>query len=220
MRRVKIAWACIGCAAALTGVVGQASAAKVLDLSTSEGLIAPGTQLNLGVGVFETPDGAIECAGPITVATLLNNSSAKDKVSIAAAAPTGTKGVVCSTSTPLGSVEVAAGGLPWTQQFASNGKALLKGHKKLALTVTLPLLGLHCSYEAGRVLETFPVAPTGVTAPLALSVSNQTFVRSASSALFCPSPVTANFAGVPVTIPGPAATLLPVYVTRRLVPKS
>jgi hypothetical protein len=206
-------------AVALT-TASAASASKVLELSTSEGPLAAGQQLNIAAGsVFETPAGAIECPNGLLVATLLNNNASKDKVSISAGETTGKNGAVCNTSTALGSVEVEVDGLPWTQQFATSGKAQLKGHKKLGITVTVPLLGgLKCTYEARKIPETFPVTPVGTTAPLELSVSNQAFVKSSASNPLCPEGVTTNLQDVPVTIEGPAATLLPVYETELLTP--
>jgi hypothetical protein len=200
---------------------GAASASKVLQLSTSEGPLVAGQQLNLGVGsLLETPVGAIECPDGLLVATLLNNNASKDTVSISAGPASGKNGAVCKTSTSLGSVEVEVDGLPWTQQFATSGKAQLKGHKKLGLTVTVPLLGgLKCTYEARKIPETFPVTPTGITAPLGLSVSNQAFVKSSASNPICPEGVTTNLEDVPVTIEGPAATLLAVDETELLVPR-
>jgi hypothetical protein len=223
MRAVRSVGICLACAAAVAiGGAPTASAAKILELSTSEGALAAGTQLNVGAtSLFETAAGNIECPDGLLVATLLNNNSAKDKISIEAGIPSGKNGVLCSTSTPLGSVEVAAGGLPWTEQFAGSGKATLKGHRKLQLTVTAPLLaGLQCSYEAKKISETFPVAATGVTAPLALAVSNQAFVRGSGSSAICPASIAAELSALPVTIEGPSANLLPVFVTRRVVPKT
>jgi hypothetical protein len=208
------------CVLALT-TAATASASKTLELSTSEGPLAAGTQLNVGgASLFNTALGAIECPDGLLVGTLLNNGAAKDKVSISSGAPNGKNGFLCKTSTPLGSVEVALGGLPWIEQFATSGKAQLKGHKKLGLTVTVPLLaGLQCSYEARKIAETFPVAPSGVTAPLELSVSNQGFVKGSSSNPICPEGVMTSFEDLPVTIEGPSASLLAVSVTEHTTPR-
>jgi hypothetical protein len=206
-----------GVIALALGGAASASAAKTLELSTSEGTIAPGSALDLGgASTFETPVGSVSCSSALFVATLLNNNSSKDKIAIEAGPPNGTNGVLCTTNTALGSVEVKAGGLPWTEQFAVSGKATLKGHKRLTLTVTLPaLFGLQCSYEAKKIAQTFPVAAIGVAAPLQLAVSNQAFARSASSNALCPASVSADFAALPIAVEGAGATLLPVLVTRR-----
>jgi hypothetical protein len=209
-------------ACVLASSCAAASAAKLIDLSTTEGLIAPGSLLNLaGAERFETPEGVVECPGGILLATLLSNSSAKDKVSIEGVPATGNNGVLCTTTTALGSVEVKAGGLPWSEQFAANGKALLKGHRKLQLTVTIPaLFGLQCTYEAAKVLATFPLAANGVATPLEVTVSNQFFSRSSHSSTFCPASIAANYANIPVTIEGPSANVLAVSVTRRAPPRA
>jgi hypothetical protein len=94
-------------------------------------------------------------------------------------------------------------------------------HEKLQLTVTAPLLaGLQCSYEAKKISETFPVAASGVTTPLELAVSNQAFVRGSGSSAICPASIAAEFSALPVTIEGPSENLLPVFVTRRVLPKT
>jgi hypothetical protein len=220
MRRIGIVGLCVVVALALGAAAS--SAAKVLELSTSAGLIAPGSHLNLGgVNRFETPEGVVECPNGILVASLLSNGAAKDEVGIEGGRSTGTHGVICTTTTALGSVEVKAGGLPWSEQLAANGKALLKGHKKLQLTVTVPsLFGLQCSYEAAKIAETFPLAANGVAAPLEVTVANQAFTRSKTSSTFCPASIAANYSSLPITIEGPAASLLPVFVTRRVASKA
>jgi hypothetical protein len=221
MGRRGILGLCTACVLA-GGGAASASAARVLELSTSEAVLTPGSSVNLGGATrFETPEGIVECPDGLLAATLLSNSSTKDQVRIEAGSSTGSGGILCNTTTALGSVEVKAGGLPWIQQFAPSGKAVLKGHKKLRLTVTVPLLaGLQCSYEAAKILETFPVAANGVATPLALTVTNQAFLRGAGSSVVCPASIALNYPGVPVTIPGPLGGLLPVYVTRLAVPAS
>lgn len=195
---------------------GAASAGKTLELSTSEGPIGAGAALNLtGVESFETPDGTVECPDGLLSATLLQNASAKVRVSIEAGPAAGAHGVLCSTSSSLGAIEVQAGGLPWTQQFAASGKGLLKGHKHLSLTVGVPaFLGLQCSYETKRIAETFPLGANGVAVPLELALGNQTFTRSSAGNVLCPLTVSANLAALPLTIDGSGGTLLPVFVTR------
>jgi hypothetical protein len=217
MGRVAVIGVCAVGALACFGPAA-ASAAPVLELSTSEGALAPGARLGFLSGkIFETSEGSVECPTGLLVGTVTSNSGAKDTVSIAAEAPTGPNGVICRTTTQLGSVEVAAGGLPWTQQFVRSGKARLKAAtKKLRFTITLPaLFGLQCGYEASKIAETFPVAATGVSIPLQLAVSGQVLLRSAVSSTLCPAQVVATGSGVPVIAYGPGSTLLPVQVTRR-----
>lgn len=211
---------CTVCVLALSGAA-SASAMRVLELSTSEGALAPGVSLDLGgITSFETPAGTVSCPDGLLVATLLSNNSTKNQISIEAGASAGPNGILCKTTTPLGAVEVKAGGLPWIQQFAPSGKAMLKGHKKLQLTVTVPLLaGLQCTYEAAKIIETFPLAANGVPMPLELTVANQAFARSKTSNVLCPASIAINFPTVPVTIPGELASLIPVFVTRRIIPK-
>ncbi|HEY2215895.1 MAG TPA: hypothetical protein VGH21_00265 [Solirubrobacteraceae bacterium] len=201
--------------------MSSASAAKTLELSTSEGVLVPGALIDLGgVNVFESTEGAIECPDGLLVASLLTNGNARDKISVAAGVPTGKSGFICSTSTSMGPVEVKVGGLPWTQQFAASGKALLKGHHKLQVALTVPVVGgLKCSYETPRISETFPLAANGVAAPLVLAVEAQTLVRSFGSSIVCPAILEAEAASIPVSVLGSRGDLLPVDVTRRVVAK-
>jgi hypothetical protein len=221
MGRRGIVVLCMACVLALSGVT-SASAMRVLELSTSEGALVPGISLNLGgITSFETPQGSVECPAGLFAATLLANNTAKDQISIDAGPGSGSNGIACTTTTPLGSVEVKAGGLPWIEQLAPSGKATLKGHKKLQLTVTVPLLaGLQCTYEAAKIIETFPLAANGIAVPLELTVTNQAFARSRTSNVLCPASIAINYPGVPVTIPGELASLIPVFVTRRVLPKA
>ena len=220
MGRRGIVVLCMACVLAL-GTAASASAMRVLELSTSAGPLVPGISLNLGgITSFETPEGNVACPEGLFVATLLTNSTAKDQISIEAGPAAAQNGILCTTTTPLGSVEVKAGGLPWIQQFAPSGKATLKGHKKLQLTVTVPLLGgLQCTYEAAKILATFPLAANGVAMPLELTVANQVFARSKASNVLCPASIAINFPAVPVTVSGELANLIPVFVTRRVIPK-
>jgi len=203
-------------AAALTFTgAASASGAKVLELSTVEGPLAAGTRVSIGgSGGFETPDGPVECSTAVITAKLLGNDAAADRVTIEGGAPDGPHGVRCTST--LGTIEVQAGDLPWTQQFAATGRGLLKGHGKLRFTVTVPsLLDLQCSYEDKRISETFPLAAEGVATPLQPSVSDQSFTRSAPSPGVCPASIEADFAGAAVSVPGPSGEPLAVYVTRR-----
>jgi hypothetical protein len=218
VRRIAVIAVCaaIGLASAVASSA-SASAAKVLELSTSEGSLAVGAQLSLLSGrVLQTSEGSVECPTSILLGNLASNRAAKDRVTITAGAPTGPHGVVCSGTTALGSVEVQAGGLPWTQEFAVTGKAKLKGKKKLSLTVTVPaLLFAQCTYEAPALAETFSVGAVGVPTALALQIAGQTFARAASSSPLCPSQITAGATTVSVAAYNPDAALLPVSATRR-----
>lgn len=206
------------CAAGALACLAPAAAASVLELSTSEGTLATGSRLALLSGkVFETSEGTIECPTGLLAGTVTSNSAAKDTVSLTAETPTGPNGVICRTSTQIGSVEVAVGGLPWTEQFARSGKARLKAaSKKLRITITLPaLLGVQCGYEASRLAQTFPLAATGVSVPLQLAVSGQVLLRSKTSNSLCPAQISATGSGIPLLAEGQGSTLLPVQVTRR-----
>jgi hypothetical protein len=216
VRRIAVIGVCAAIGLASAGA-SSASAAKVLELSTSEGSLAVGAQLSLLSGkVLQTSEGSVECPTSILLGTLASNDTAKDRVTITAGAATGPHGVVCSSTTALGSVEVQAGALPWTQEFAVTGKAKLKGKKKLSLTVTVPaLLFAQCTYEAATLAETFSVGAVGVSTPLALTIAGQSFARAASSSLLCPSQITAGATTVNVAAYGPGAILLPVNATRR-----
>jgi hypothetical protein len=214
-RRVLIA-VCAACAISCTAAA-SASAATVLDLASSEGTLAAGAQLSVLSGkVLQTPEGTVECPTSILVGTLTSNDASKDKVTITSGAYTGPNGVLCTTSTSLGPVEIAAGGLPWTQEFAKTGKAQLKGKKKLRLTVTVPaLLSLQCTYEAPKLAETFTLAAGERPTPLLLTLADQDFVRSSGSGALCPGQISTGGAAVAVAAYGPGGALLPVSVTRR-----
>ncbi len=216
MRKVAVIGVCTAIVLATAGA-SSASASRSLELSTSEGALALGSQLSLLSGkVLQTSEGSVECPTSILLGTLSSNNAAKDKVAITAGAATGPHGVVCTSTTALGSVEVQAGGLPWTQEFTAAGKAKLKGKKKLSITVTVPaFFSARCTYEAPSIAETFTVGALGVPTPLAVTIAPQVFARSASSNLLCPGQVTAGATTVNVAAYGPGATLLPVSATRR-----
>jgi hypothetical protein len=213
--------AVLAAAAFALGGAAVASAAKTLELSTSEVALIPGALIDLGgINRFETPEGVVECPNGLFSASLLNNNGAKDKISIDAGLSTGKNGVACSTTTALGSVEVKAAGVPWTQQLAASGKALLKGREKLQLSVSVPSLGgLSCGYETPRIDETFALGANGTATPLILAVPSEQFVRSFGSSIVCPALLTTNAAEVPVSVEGASAELLPVFVTRHVVAK-
>jgi hypothetical protein len=167
-------------------------------------------------GPADTRRNTVECPTSILVGTLTSNDASKDKVTITSGAYTGPNGVLCTTSTSLGPVEIAAGGLPWTQEFAKTGKAQLKGKKKLRLTVTVPaLLSLQCTYEAPKLAETFTLAAGERPTPLLLTLADQDFVRSSGSGALCPGQISTGGAAVAVAAYGPGGALLPVSVTRR-----
>ncbi len=213
-RRVLIAM-CVMCAVLCTAAA-SASAATVLQLTSSEGTLPAGAQLSVLSGkVLQTPQGTVECPTSILVGTLAANDAAKDKVTIASGAYTGPNGVVCSTSTSLGSVEIAAGGLPWTQEFTKTGKAQLKGSGKLRLTITVPaLLSMRCTYEAAKLAETFTLAAGETPAPLLLTLAQQEFVLGPGSGALCPGTISAGGQAVAVAAYGPGGALAPVSIAR------
>ena len=215
MRRIALIGVCTAIAVAAAGA--SSASAKSLQLSTSEGPLLPGAQLSLPSGkVLQSSEGSVECPTSVLLGTLLSNGASKDRVSITAGPATGPHGVLCTSTTSLGSVEVQAGGLPWTQEFTVTGKAKLKGKKKLSLTVTVPaFLDAQCTYEAPSLAESFTVGPVGVAQPLAVTIASQTFSRSASSNPLCPATVTAGASTVSIAAYGPGGTLQPVSATRR-----
>ncbi len=98
---------------------------------------------------FETPAGPVTCAIPTEPgwAEVLETSSPTKLTAEVVSA----RSLRCQTSS-YGEVELTGAGFPWILSVkAKNGKARLKGTKKLVLELTVLSLGAKCVYESGRM---------------------------------------------------------------------
>ena len=136
---------------------------------------------------FESPAGPITCAVPAEPGWA--------NVLVTSSLPTLTAEVVSAGSlrcetTSYGEVELAGAGFPWKLTVnTSNGKAQLKGTKKLVLELRLLSFGAKCVYESGKMKGSLSSA-----LPPVLSVSAP-HVKLNSKRSFFLCPAVGSFSG-------------------------
>ncbi len=148
MRKLRSGVLCLACAIAVVAIT------------------APGAAAATGTVSFETPAGPVSCAVPSEAgwADVLTTSSP----SLLTAEVLSAGSLRCQTAS-YGEIELAGAGFPWKLTVSTkNGKAKLRGTKKLVLELTVLSLGAKCVYEAGKLTgslssETPPVL--SVSAP-------------------------------------------------------
>jgi hypothetical protein len=133
----------------LRSILLYLAAALAVCAFTAAGAVAATTAALPGTVTFETPAGPVTCAVP-------TEPGWADVV--AATSPTKLTAEVISAgslrcqTTSFGEIELAGAGFPWKLTVnTKNGKAHLKGTKKVVLELTVLSLGAKCVYETGKL---------------------------------------------------------------------
>jgi hypothetical protein len=198
MRRGLMGLSAVAAVVACSGVLTSAApAATVGIIRDPTGIVPTGTLITATSTDLTTVTAAgnLECEHNVLPSVLTVNSASKDK-SISSEEKAfgdylGIEGA-CKTSA-AGPATISTSNFPWPMEFTTKGVATVKGTKKVAFTSTfLALEGPKnkCTFEAAKIVSTFPVGKAGSPVPVEFTTTNQVFKlnkKAPDTAAICPT---------------------------------
>jgi hypothetical protein len=196
MKRIKMMGASAIAVAALSGLLaGSAMAGSIGIIKDPTGVVPVGTLITAESTNLTTVTAAgnLECEHNVLPSVLSVNSSAKDKSVSAEEKAFGEYLKIpgaCKTSS-AGPAMIETKNFPWPIEFSTKGLATVKGTKKVGFTSTFLALAPpnKCTFEAAKIVSTFPVGAAGSPVPVVFTTTNQVFKlnkKAAGTAAICP----------------------------------
>ena len=196
MKRIKMMGASVIAVAALSGLLASSAMAGAIGIiKDPTGVVPAGTVITAQSTNLTTVTAAgnLECEHNVLPSTLTVNNAAKDKSlsseEKAFGSYLGIEGA-CKTSA-AGPALIETKNFPWPMEFSTKGLATVKGTKKVGFTSTFLALSPpnKCTFEASKIVSTFPVGAAGSPVPVVFTTTNQLFKlnkKAPGTASICP----------------------------------
>jgi len=197
MKRIKMLGVSAVAVTALSGLMASSAMAGAIGIiKDPTGVVPVGTLITAASTNLTTVTAAgnLECEHNVLPSTLTVNSAAKDKSTSTEEKAFGNYlGIegACKTSA-AGPALIETKNFPWPMEFTTKGVATVKGTKKVGFTSTfLALEGPNnkCTFEASKIVSTFPVGAAGSPVPVVFTTTNQVFKlnkKAPGTAPICP----------------------------------